>query len=290
MSAQKFTMQKWLRENLWRHAAALGMCVFALFPLYLVVISSLNPTGSLQLTSFIPREISWNNYKLLFDSPAIPFLSWFRNSLVIASAVAVFSVFIGASSAFAFSRLRFKGRKTGVQVLLLVQMFPAILALSAVYVIMERVYKFAPNLGLGSQVGLLLVYLGGAMGVNIWLLKGFVDSIPVELDEAAKIDGASPMQIYWLIFVPLAAPVLAVVALLSFIGTLNEYILARLFLVEMESRTVAVGLQQFISGQYSQNWGPFAAGSILLSVPIVAIFLSLQRYIVNGLTAGSVKG
>lgn len=290
MSAQKFTMQKWLRENLWRHAAALGMCVFALFPLYLVVISSLNPTGSLQLTSFIPREISWNNYKLLFDSPAIPFLSWFRNSLVIASAVAVFSVFIGASSAFAFSRLRFKGRKTGVQVLLLVQMFPAILALSAVYVIMERVYKFAPNLGLGSQAGLLLVYLGGAMGVNIWLLKGFVDSIPVELDEAAKIDGASPMQIYWLIFVPLAAPVLAVVALLSFIGTLNEYILARLFLVEMESRTVAVGLQQFISGQYSQNWGPFAAGSILLSVPIVAIFLSLQRYIVNGLTAGSVKG
>jgi arabinogalactan oligomer/maltooligosaccharide transport system permease protein len=290
MTEKKLTMSKWLRDNLWRHAAALGMCIFALFPLYLVVISSLNPTGSLQLTSFIPREISWNNYKLLFDSPAIPFLSWFKNSLIIASAVAIFSVFIGASSAFAFSRLRFKGRKQGVQILLLVQMFPAILALSAVYVIMERVYKFAPNLGLGSQAGLLLVYLGGAMGVNIWLLKGFVDSIPVELDEAAKIDGASPMQIYWLIFIPLARPVLAVVALLSFIGTLNEYILARLFLVEMDSRTVAVGLQQFIAGQYSQNWGPFAAGSILLSVPIVAIFLSLQRYIVSGLTAGSVKG
>lgn len=283
-------MKKWMKENLWRHAAALGMSVFALFPLYLVVISSLNPTGSLQLTSFIPREISWNNYKLLFDSPAIPYLTWVRNSLIIAGAVAVISVFIGASSAFAFSRLRFRGRKTGVQILLLVQMFPAILALSAVYVIMERVYRFAPSLGLGSQAGLLLVYLGGAMGVNIWLLKGFVDSIPIELDEAAKIDGASPMQTYWLIFVPLAAPVLAVVSLLSFIGTLNEYIMARLFLVEMDSRTVAVGLQQFIGGQYSQNWGPFAAGSILLSIPIVVIFLSLQRYIVSGLTAGSVKG
>ncbi len=283
-------MKKWMKENLWRHAAAMGMSVFALFPLYLVVISSLNPTGSLQLTSFIPREISWNNYKLLFDSPAIPYLTWVRNSLVIAGAVAVISVFIGASSAFAFSRLRFRGRKTGVQILLLVQMFPAILALSAVYVIMERVYRFAPSLGLGSQTGLLLVYLGGAMGVNIWLLKGFVDSIPIELDEAAKIDGASPMQTYWLIFVPLAAPVLAVVSLLSFIGTLNEYIMARLFLVEMDSRTVAVGLQQFIGGQYSQNWGPFAAGSILLSIPIVVIFLSLQRYIVSGLTAGSVKG
>ncbi|MFZ2227951.1 MAG: sugar ABC transporter permease [Candidatus Nanopelagicaceae bacterium] len=283
-------MKKWLKENLWRHAAALGMSIFALFPLYLVVISSLNPTGSLQLSSFIPREISWNNYKLLFDSPAIPYLTWVKNSLIIAGAVAVISVFIGASSAFAFSRLRFRGRKTGVQILLLVQMFPAILALSAVYVIMERVYRFAPSLGLGSQTGLLLVYLGGAMGVNIWLLKGFVDSIPIELDEAAKIDGASPMQTYWLIFVPLAAPVLAVVSLLSFIGTLNEYIMARLFLVEMDSRTVAVGLQQFIGGQYSQNWGPFAAGSILLSIPIVVIFLSLQRYIVSGLTAGSVKG
>ena len=283
-------MSKWLRENLWRHAAAMGMSLFALFPLYLVVISSLNPTGSLQLTSFIPRNISWNNYKILFNSPAIPYLTWVRNSLVIAAAVSIFSVFIGAASAFAFSRLKFRGRKTGVQVLLLVQMFPAILALSAVYVIMERVYRFAPSLGLGTQAGLVLVYLGGAMGVNIWLLKGFVDSIPIELDEAAKIDGASAVQTYWLIFIPLAAPVLAVVSLLSFIGTLNEYILARLFLVEMNSRTVAVGLQQFIGGQYSQNWGPFAAGSILLSIPIVLIFLSLQRYIVSGLTAGSVKG
>ena len=281
---------KWVKENLWRHAVAIAMCLFALFPLYLVVISSLNPTGSLRLTSFIPDTISWNNYKLLFTSPAIPFLTWLRNSLVIASLVAVISVVIGAAAAFAFSRMRFRGRKTGIQVLLLVQMFPAVLAISALYVIMDRVYRFAPSIGLGSQPGLILVYLGGAMGVNIWLLKGFVDSIPMELDEAAKIDGASPAQIYWLIFIPLAAPVLAVVTLLSFIGTLNEYILARLFLVEMTSRTVAVGLQQFISGQYGQNWGPFAAGSILLSVPIVLIMLSLQRFIVSGLTAGSVKG
>ena len=266
------------------------MCVFALFPLYLVVLSSFNPTGSLNLTSFVPREISFENYKMLFSSPKIPFLAWVKNSLIIASAVAISSVVIGAASAFAFSRLKFKGRKTGIQLLLLVQMFPAILAISAVYVIMERVYKFAPVIGLGTQPGLLLVYLGGAMGVNIWLLKGFVDSIPAELDEAAKIDGASEVQTFWLIFVPLASPVLAVVALLSFIGTFNEFILARLFLVDMENRTVAVGLQQFIGGQYSQNWGPFAAGSILASIPIVIIFLSLQKYIVSGLTAGSVKG
>jgi len=280
----------WLRTNAWRHVLIISVCLFSLFPLYLVVISSFNSTGSLRLDSFVPREISFANYKLLFTDPTIPYMIWVKNSLVVAGATAVLSVTIGSASAFAFSRLNFKGRKAGIQMLLLVQMFPAILAISAVYVIMERVYTFAPSLGLGTQAGLLLIYLGGAMGVNIWLLKGFVDSIPKELDEAAKIDGASAVQTYWLIFMPLAAPVLAVVALLSFIGTFNEFILARLFLVDMESRTVAVGLQQFIGGQYSENWGPFAAGSIIASVPIVIIFLSLQKYIVNGLTAGSVKG
>jgi arabinogalactan oligomer/maltooligosaccharide transport system permease protein len=283
-------MKKWLIQDSWRHLLSIAICLFALFPLYLVVISSFSSTGSLQLSSFIPQEISFKNYEKLFNDPTIPYLTWVKNSLIIAGSVAVLSVVIGSASAFAFSRLKFKGRKIGIQTLLLVQMFPAILAISAVYVIMERVYKFAPAIGLGTQAGLLLVYLGGAMGVNIWLLKGFVDSIPAELDEAAKIDGASEVQTFWLIFVPLAAPVLAVVSLLSFIGTFNEFILARLFLVDMETRTVAVGLQQFIGGQYSQNWGPFAAGSILASIPIVIIFLSLQKYIVSGLTAGSVKG
>jgi arabinogalactan oligomer/maltooligosaccharide transport system permease protein len=283
-------MMTWLRNNLWRHGVGIFTVLFSLFPLYLVVISSFNPTGSLAITSFIPTEFSMKNYETLFTSPAIPFLTWMWNSVYIAGSVAIVSVVIGAASAFAFSRLRFRGKKRALELLLLVQMFPAILAIAAVFVIMERVYTFAPGIGLGTQAGLMLVYLGGAMGVNIWLLKGFVDSIPVEIDEAAKIDGASPMQIYWQIFLPLATPVLAVVALLSFIGTFNEFILASLFLTDMDSRTIAVGLQQFIGGQYSRNWGSFAAGSILASIPIVIIFLSLQRYIVSGLTAGATKG
>ena len=283
-------MKNWIKTTLWRHIIGLLVTFFALFPLYLVILSAFSSSGSLQVTSFIPTEFSFKNFKVLFTSPTIPYLTWMKNTLVISGLVAILSVIIGASSAFAFSRLRFKGKKMGLQLLLLVQMFPAILALSAVYVIMERVYTFAPKFGLGTQPGLLLVYLGGAMGVNIWLLKGFVDSIPAELDEAAKVDGASEMQTYWQIFIPLAAPVLAVVALLSFIGTFNEFILARLFLVDMNSRTIAVGLQGFIGGQYSQNWGPFAAGSLIASIPIVIIFLSLQKYIISGLTAGSVKG
>jgi arabinogalactan oligomer/maltooligosaccharide transport system permease protein len=264
--------------------------LFAAFPLYLVIVTSFASSGSLQLTSFIPNEISFVNYDKLFNDPTIPFLTWVWNSLVVAGMVSVFSVVIGAASAFAFSRLRFKGKKFGLQALLLIQMFPAILAIAAIYIIMEGIGNFAPEFGLGTQSGLILVYLGGAMGVNIWLLKGFVDSIPIEIDEAAKIDGASEMQTYWQIFIPLASPVLAVVTLLSFIGTFNEYILARLFLVDMDVRTVAVGLQQFVAGQYSENWGAFAAGSILASIPIVIIFLSLQRYIVSGLAGGAVKG
>jgi arabinogalactan oligomer / maltooligosaccharide transport system permease protein len=281
---------RWVRENLWRHAVSIGAVLFAAFPLYLVVITSFSSSGSLQLTSFLPREISFENYDKLFNDPTIPFLAWTWNSLFVAGSVAVLSVVIGAASAFAFSRLKFKGKKMGLQALLLIQMFPAILAIAAIYLIMEGIGNFAPEFGLGTQSGLILVYLGGAMGVNIWLLKGFVDSIPIEIDEAAKIDGASEMQTYFQIFLPLASPVLAVVTLLSFIGTFNEYILARLFLVDMDIRTVAVGLQQFVAGQYSENWGAFAAGSILASVPIVIIFLSLQRYIVSGLAGGAVKG
>ncbi|MFM8673218.1 MAG: sugar ABC transporter permease, partial [Candidatus Nanopelagicus sp.] len=137
-------MNKWLTGNLWRHVVGVLVAFFALFPLYLVIISSINPTGSLQVSSFIPTEFSMRNYQQLFNDPTIPYLVWMKNTLVISGAVAVLSVIIGASSAFAFSRLRFKGKRFGIQLLFLVQMFPAILALSAVYVIMERVYNFAP--------------------------------------------------------------------------------------------------------------------------------------------------
>jgi len=149
-------MNKWLKQDLWRHLVGIAICLFALFPLYLVIISSFSSSGSLQLSSFLPREISFANYDKLFNDPTIPYLTWVKNSLLIAGSVAVFSVIIGTASAFAFSRLKFKGRKFGIQLLLLVQMFPAILAISAVYVIMERVYKFAPEIGLGTHFGSLI--------------------------------------------------------------------------------------------------------------------------------------
>jgi len=278
-------------SHLWRHAYAWILIAFTFFPIYVVFISAFDPAGGLASSSLLPSRFSLENFALLMEnSPKLPFWTWMWNSVWVASVTSMLSVIIGTAAAFAFSRLRFRGRKVGLQLLLLIQVFPAFLALAAIYVIMENVATVFPGFGLGSLGGLLIVYLAGAMGTNAWLLKGFIDTIPMELDEAAKIDGASPTQLFFQIFLPLTTPVLAVTGLLSFIGTFNEFILASLFIQDVEQRTIAVGLQQFISGQFGANWGAFAAGSILASVPLVVLFLSLQRYIIGGLVSGSVKG
>jgi arabinogalactan oligomer/maltooligosaccharide transport system permease protein len=278
------------KSDAWKHILAISLVLFTAFPIYVVLVTSFDPTGGISSSSLLPVRFSFDNYILLFTDSRVPYMSWMINSLIIASATAITSVFIGAAAAFAFSRLRFKGRKVGLKSLLLIQVFPSFLSLSAIYVMMEQVFLVMPALGLGSIWGLYLIYIGGALGINAWLLKGFLDTIPLELDESARLDGASVPQVYWLIFFPLAAPVLAVTAVLSFIGTFNEFVLASLFLQDVEKRTVAVGLQQFVGGQYEQTWGPFAAGSIIASVPLVILFLSLQRFIIGGLTAGATKG
>ncbi|MEY4263075.1 MAG: hypothetical protein RLY88_783 [Actinomycetota bacterium] len=277
-------------SNAWRHIFAWALIAFSIFPIFVVVMSSLDSTGALASSQIIPSKLSLDNYIMLFQSDSLPFPIWIWNSFMVSSLNAVISVLIGVFAAFAFSRLRFKGRKFGLQALLLVQVFPSFLALAAIYVIMERIYTVFPAIGLGSIWGLLLIYLGGSMGANAWLLKGFLDSIPMELDEAARIDGASPAQIFWQIFLPLSTPVLIVTTLLSFVGTFNEFILASLFLQDVNARTVAVGLQSFIGAQFGANWNAFAAGSVLAAIPLVALFLSLQKYIVGGVAAGAVKG
>jgi arabinogalactan oligomer / maltooligosaccharide transport system permease protein len=272
------------------HVFLVAVGLFCLFPIAVVISAAMNPNGSITAVDFVPAAVSWDNFTILFGNPNVPYVTWIRNSLIIASLNGSVSVIIGAAAAYAFSRLRFAGRKIGLLALLLIQVFPQFLALAAIYIIMSEVYEVFPAFGIGSLNGLFLVYLGGAMGINAWLLKGFFDSIPMELDESAKVDGASPAQIYWIIILPLAVPVLAVVMLLSFIGTFNEFVIASVFIQDLNDRTLAVGLQQFVGSQYEQNWGPFAAGSLIAAVPMVALFLLLQKYIVGGLTQGAVKG
>ena len=282
---------RWVIDTGWRHAVALLTLAFALFPV-LWVISGSFTDGNLSSQTLIPKNPTLDNYrKLLSDPGHPPYWTWFKNSMVVGVVTAVLTVALGAAAAFAFSRLRFKGRRSGLLGLLLVQMFPAMLAMTALYLMMQTIKNVYPLFGLGTTWGLILIYLAGALGVNTWLMKGFFDTIPIELDESAKMDGATHSQIYFKIILPLATPVLAVIGLLSFIGTQAEYLLASIMLRGNENKmTLAVGLNQYISQGFDSQWGPFAAGALIGAAPVVLLFLFLQRFIVSGLTAGAVKG
>jgi arabinogalactan oligomer/maltooligosaccharide transport system permease protein len=230
------------------------------------------------------------NYKDLLTSTTIPYRTWLWNTFFIATVTSIISVFISASAAFAFSRLRFKGRRPGLLALILVQMFPSILGLVAVYGILNSLTDYIPAIGLGTQWGLILVYLGGSLGAGTYLMYGFFNTVPKELDEAAKIDGATHTQIYFQIILRLVSPILAVMALLSFIGTSSDYVLASIVFNKADQYTVAVGLGTLIADPFSKNWALFSAGAIIAATPIVVLFIGLQKYIVSGLTGGAVKG
>lgn len=283
-------MALWFRRTGWRHVVGIFALVFALFPIVFVISASLNELGTLTASNRLFRSFSLNNYRDLLASPVYPYVSWFRNTLFVASATALSTVFLGACAAYAFSRYRFKGRRIGLTTLLIVQMFPQLLAAVAIFLLMIRIGAVFPTIGLGTQFGLIFIYLGGAMGVNTFLIKGFFDTVPRELDEAAMVDGATHGRIFFTIIARLGAPVLAVVGLLTFVTTVNEFILASIVLRAPEQQTLAVGLFQLVSQQISANWGLFAAGALLGAIPSVLLFQFLQRYVVSGLTAGSVKG
>jgi arabinogalactan oligomer / maltooligosaccharide transport system permease protein len=287
------------RGDWWRHAVALIAVGVALFPVAYVASAAFNADQSLGGASLIPRDVTLENFReILSPDPAKSqlqsstsnYVRWLGNSLSIALLVAVLNVLLGALAAYAFSRFRFRGRRLGLLFLLLVQMFPQLLALVAIYLILLRTGDVFPFVGLDTKTGLILVYLGGVMGINTWLLKGFFDTIPTELDESARVDGATPSQVFWGVVLPLALPILSVIAILSFVGTFNEYVLASTILQSNDNFTLPVGLRGYIDKQYAEHWGPFAAGVIMAGVPIMVIFLSLQRFIVSGLTQGSVKG
>ena len=290
---------KW-REMWWRHLVAIIGVAFALFPVVYIISGSLNADDTLGAARLIPRKVTFDNFTELFTNKkenaratgttASHYGRWYLNTLLVAGLTSLLTVMLGAIAAYAFIRFRFKGRRMGLVALLLIQMFPALLAVVAIYLIVLRVGDVFPRIGLNTLAGLILVYLGGVMGVNTWLMKGFFDSIPTELDESARVDGATPAQIFWGVILPLAAPVLAVIALLSFIGTINEYIIASVILQTSDKLTLPVGMFSYVDNQYAQHWGPFAAGVLLAAIPVVIVFMSLQRFIVHGLTQGSVKG
>lgn len=280
---------KWFKATGWRHLIGIVMLIFCAFPLLYVLSASLNPTGTLVSANSPFSVVDPSGYIDLFSRPRQPYGAWYLNTLFIGLTTAVGTVFLGALAAYAFSRLRFTGRRFGLLTLLLVQMFPQLLAIVAIFLLMSGISDIFPAIGLNTQIGLIMVYLGGALGVNTYLMYGFFNTIPTSIDEAARIDGASHARIFFTIILRLVAPILAVVGLLSFIGTTNEFAVASIILVDPDKQTLAVGLYQFVSEQFSRNYSIFAAGAVLAAIPVMVLFLFLQKYIVGGLTAGSVK-
>jgi len=286
-SRRSAVRKRWALEVGWKYLLAVVVIFYAVFPLVYVLSASLNPRGNLAASNSLFSAVDLANYAALADTR---YWTWYANTLIIGVAAAIGAVLMGAAAAYAFSRFRFTGRRTGLTTLLVIQMFPQALAFVAIFLMLLALGDVFPALGIDSKIALICIYLGGALGVNTFLMYGFFNTIPQELDESAKIDGASHAQIFWTIIMPLVTPILAVVGLLAFIASFGDYIISKIVLVSESNWTLAVGMYQWVSNQLASNWGLFAAGAVLASIPVLVLFLTLQRYIVGGLTAGSVKG
>ena len=279
--------RRWWLEVGWKYFFAAIVIFYAVFPLIYVVSASLNPQGSLASSRSLFSSIDFSNYAALAGTS---YWTWAGNTLLIGGIASAGAVIMGACAAYAFSRFRFSGRRASLTGLLIIQMFPQALAFVAIFLMLLTIGEIVPALGLNSKIALICVYLGGALGANTFLMYGFFNTIPIEIDESAKIDGATHAQIFWRLIMPLVTPILAVVALLAFIAAFGDYILARIVLVSEDNWTLAVGMYQWVSNQLTSRWGLFAAGSVIAAIPVLALFLSIQRYIVGGFTQGSVKG
>ena len=282
--------QKWMREIGWRHALLIVFAGFSLYPIVWIVSAAFNSSDSLATARLVPQSVTSENFSELFTNPLTPVGTWLWNTWKVAIIASVLNVIVAVLAAYAFSRLRFRGRRAGLLTLLLVQVFPQFLGFIALFLLAIQVGETFDGFGVNSHTFLIMVYLGGAIGFNAFLIKGFMDTVPNSLDESAKVDGASPAQIFFRIVFPLARPVLAVIFIITFINIYSEFILARTLIRASEQFTLAVGLQLFVESEYAAKWGNLAAAAIIGAAPIVLTFLVAQKQIIGGLTSGAVKG
>lgn len=264
--------------------AALALFAFiAVYPITRILTISLRPSDQLLSRSLalIPDGASFENYRVLLTET--PFLTWLWNSLLVSAVVTITGVALASTAGYALSRFRFRGRKSALSGMLVTQMFPATMLLLPLYIMLIK-------LGLiNSYIGIVIIYSATALPFCVWQMKGYYDTIPASLEEAARIDGASPWQAFSRVILPLASPALVITALFSFMSAWNEYVVAAVVLQDVELFTMPVGLKQFQASMATQ-WGLYAAGSLLVSIPVIALFLVLSRYLISGLTLGAVKG
>jgi len=280
-----------MKESAQKHALIhlflLGCLLLTLMPAALVLLASFRSGNTLFSTSL--TDFTLSNYMKLLQTT--PFIRWMINSLLVSTCASLVALTVTTLAGYAFARFRFPGRKYGLLMMILLQMFPAGMAMVAVFRLLQLMGHISGGwVGLNTLIGLALVYIGGGIPFNTWMIKGYIDSLPKELEESAYLDGATPHQTFFQIILPLLGPILSVVAVFNFITPYSDFIFPSVLLSEGERYTLAVGMQGFISGNFSANWCLFAAASILGSLPILVLFFSIQRFLVQGLTQGAVKG
>lgn len=260
------------------------LCLLGLVPiLYAFVLSVSSGSGALTTgMSFLPKQVSFENYRRILVEE--PFLKWLFNSIILSVGTMVLAMGTSVTAAYAFSRFHFYGRRATLQLLLLLNAFPQILSMFAIF----RLFRML-NL-LNSHAGLIFIYAGSMCIFSIWNMKGYFDSIPVEIEEASKIDGAGNLQLICKIILPLARPAIIVTAMIVLIFVWNEYLFATTFMLQEESYTLAGGLYQLQANDYSRSWPLFSAAAVMVSLPVLIVFFCIQKYMVSGLTAGGVKG
>ncbi|MFD0697402.1 sugar ABC transporter permease [Paenibacillus sp. GCM10027628] len=273
----------WLRVG-FSYAFLVVASIFALYPAVWVLFGSLRPGKSLYSKTFIPESFTFEHYKELFTSSSFIFGQWYMNTLKIALLSMIFGTILVLLTGYALSRFRFKGRKNIMSLLLILSLFPGFLSIIALFILLKQL-----NL-LDTQPALILVYACGAPLLGTFIAKGFFDTIPRSLDDAARIDGANNISIFTRIMLPLSRPMLTYVALTQFVGPWVDYIFASFVLRSRDKWTVAVGLYDQVSSNQNQNFTIFAAASVLIAIPIGLLFMYLQRFLVEGLTSGASKG
>ena len=257
--------------------------VLIIYPLIWTVGASLNPGNSLMSSSMIPENISFEHYEDLFNGTT-DYVAWYWNSIKISVATMVLTLIFVSFTAYSFSRFRFVGRKNGLMLFLLLQMIPQFSALIAIFVL-------AQMLGMvNSHLALILIYVGGMIPMNTYLMKGYLDNIPRDLDESARMDGAGHFRIFIEIIMPLSKPIIAVIALFAFTGPLGDFILSSTILRTPDQYTLPIGLYNLVAQKMGASYTTYAAGAVLIAVPVALLFFSLQRFFVSGLTAGGTKG
>lgn len=255
--------------------------LISLFPTAWVITASFQKGDVFFSNTLVPRQFTLDNYVRVLRETGFP--TWMKNSLILATGAGLIQVFLTATAAYAFSRFRFRGRKYGLMTLLLLQMFPSTMSLVAIYTIMARLNAL-------DNIFALMVVLAGGNAFNIWVTKGYIDSLPKELDEAALVDGATHWQVFRDVILPLAKPMLIVIFLWGFMGAYSEFMLTSTVLKNPANYTLSLGLQRFILNQFAARWTLFSAASLMASLPVVILWMLLQRYVVTGLARGAVKG